>query len=446
MNARPAPKDPAEARRWDMSARRLRMLRGQWQVDLLDRMKRMIGSVRRDAWGDPDMSSNVFANVANTLAVLYDVVPLVQHDDARAQAAMQRLLGRAAWSATMQSVQRDTLGLRETLVRFDVDRLAMSGGDPVDQLRLRVRSCAPCDVVAVPDETESDQPASLMELRDLDGKWVWERWSDDGTMSVLDDQLQDITVSVLGDEQPALVDLQGAPILPYVMYHAEVTSRLWSGEVWQELVEGTLTAGVYWSFFGHCLRNASWPQRYALDAEVLGADETSTGQKEVIADPAAVLQMRRTQESVQPQIGAWTTASDPHAFLQATAEYERRLAVNAGVPAADILRTSGDPRSGYALQLSTEGRRAAARRYAPSFRRSDLAALRTIARLCNAALGTAALPESGWSITYRSLPPAESELAQRQLRILTLVDRGMMSTERAAELLDPGNYEEGTLG
>lgn len=445
MDARPIPEDADEARRWDASARRLRMLRGTWLTDLLARMSRMIGSVRRDAWGDPDMSSNVFANVATTLAVLYDVVPQVDHDDPEARRRMNTLLGRASWSAVMQGVQRDVLGLRESAVRYDVDTVLDTGGDPIDRVRLRLRSVAPCNIIAVPDELESDQPADLQELRDLDGKWVWEQWLADGTMRVLDARMNDITGDVLGSDQPALVDRQGIGILPYVLYHAEVTTRLWSPEQWQELVEGTLTAGVYWSFFGHALRNASWPQRYMLDATV-GSDQAPNGQREVVADPAAVLELTRTSESVQPQIGAWTTSADPHAILQSVAEYERRLATNAGVPAADILRTSGDPRSGYALQLSTEGRRTAARRFAPAFRRGDLMALRLIARLVNAALGQSLLPESGWRITYRSLPPAESELAARQQRILVLVDRGMMTPERGAQLLDPAQYEGAEVG
>jgi hypothetical protein len=73
-------------------------------------------------------------------------------------------------------------------------------------------------------------------------------------------------------------------------------------------------------------------------------------------------------------------------------------------------------------------------------------ALRLIARLVNAALGQSLLPESGWRITYRSLPPAESELAARQQRILVLVDRGMMTPERGAQLLDPAQYEGAEVG
>jgi hypothetical protein len=444
VDARPIPSDVEEAKRWRSTALRLRMLRGQWRDDLIDRMTRMIGSVRRDAWGDPDMSSNVFANVATTLAVLYDVVPQVVHEDPEAARRMNVVLGRASWSAVMQGVQRDVLGLREAAVRYDVDLVSVVTTDPIERVRLRLRSVAPCDIIAVPDELESDQPSSLLELRDYDGRWVYEQWLDDGTVMVRDAQMADITAETIGD-QPKLLDRQGEPILPYVLYHAEVTTRLWSTHQWQELVEGTLTAGVYWSFFGHALRNASWPQRYMLDATA-SSEQTPTGQREITADPAAVLELTRTSESVQPQIGAWTTAADPYTFLQATGEYERRLATNAGVPAADILRTSGDPRSGYALQLSTEGRRTAARRFAPAFRRGDLMALRLIARLVNAALGESVLPESGWRITYRSLPPAESELAARQQRILVLVDRGMMTLDRAAALLDPAQYEGAEVG
>lgn len=438
-----SPSSPEDARRWIVSRQRRRMLTGRWSEDLRDRMQTAIGAVRREAWGHPDMSANALSQVVSALAVLYDVVPRIEHDDPTATAAMSRLLGRARWSAVMQAVQRMTLGCRECLVRYDVDVVGRGGG--VDDVRLRMRPVYSDLVVAVPG-SEPDQPGELLEARVVRGnEWGWEHVDADGDRRVYVEHSGarvDVTDEVWPEQDASLVDLQGVAIMPYVLYHAEVSSRLWDPDAWHELVEATLNAGVLWTFFGHSMRNASWPQRYMIDA-VVPSDEQGARRSHVHADPSAVLLLERAREDAQPMVGAWTAASSPADIVAAVSEYERRVVTASGVPASDIVRLSGDPRSGYAIQLSSEGRNSAARRYAPAFRASDVLAIQTVARMVNMTLRRSVLPETGWRITYRALPPSEREQAERQTRVLELLDRGLIDLGRAQQLLDPARYDEG---
>ena len=117
--------------------------------------------------------------------------------------------------------------------------------------------------------------------------------------------------------------------------------------------------------------------------------------------------------------------------------YESRIEAAFGHVAA-VSRKSGDPRSGYALAVSREEQRDAARRLEPQFRRGDLELLRIVAALVNARTPDDPLPESGWSISYQSLPPSQSEIDG----ILTRVDGGLMSRVDAYIELHPGMTPE----
>ena len=68
----PMPHDPAEAARWEHTRLRRRMLYGAWREDLDRRIALAIGAVRREAWGIPDLSSNVFRSSMTSMAVLYE--------------------------------------------------------------------------------------------------------------------------------------------------------------------------------------------------------------------------------------------------------------------------------------------------------------------------------------------------------------------------------------
>ena len=441
----PAPRSAWDVQRWEHTRLRRRMLTGRWAEDLRARVREELGTERNEAIGKPDLSSNVFAHVCGSISVLYDVPYKVVHDDPAAAAAMTALLLRSGVFAQMQDVQRMTLGLREMLLRVDVIDPGEAAKAPLDRVVLIVRPVPPDMVEARPHPTRVGEPSWIAEAvyRDIGGEmvWTWEVADIKGTLRVLSaDRSEDITAKVYsqayeGDAYP-WHDAAGKPVLPYVMYHAQVGAQLWDPWAWAEIVEGTLSAGVNWTHFGHGLRNASWPQRWAVGVR-LGTDTSTEGRKYVVADPTTCVMFEQKEDAAAVQIGQWLPGASPREMLDAVEAYEHRQALHV-VPATDILRASGDPRSGYALALSREGRREAARRYEPPFRHADQRLLETVAAAVNGAVGEDVLPYDGWGVEYQALPPTmeeqkadEDRRAALQKRLVDAVAAQLITIDQA---------------
>lgn len=412
------------------------MLTGRWRSDLAERIRDVLGVDRADANDRPDMSSNIFAQICRAMAVLYDVPFEVQHRGQRTVDAlvMEALLEEYSIAAQLQEVQRMTLGLREMLVRVAVEVIDDKAELLHERVALTLWQVYPDLVEAEPSRKILGQPEQVTEWVRVDGVWIGERWD----VSTKEGQRVDLD----SERQPGSTDLKypymdraGQPILPYVVYHATVTNGLWSPYELAEVVDGTLTVGVHWTFYGHSVLNASWPQRYTIDAEV-ASDLTPTGRHEVTADPATVIQFRRSAPEAQPTIGQWQPGASPDTVIDSVERYEARLAQFGGMRATDLQRTGEDPRSGYAIALSYEGRKEAARRLSPAFRRSDRLLLSTIARMVNAVLGDTVLPERGWSVVYKALPPTEAEMKARQERLLELLDRKLIDEAEFKRLME----------
>jgi hypothetical protein len=425
--------DVGESARWDHTALRRRLLDGTWDADAKGWLRKLMGSVRSDAYGDPDLSANPFSTLTSQLACLYDQAPEVSHgSDADNAERMGLLLDSAGLWPRMQTIQRYTLGLREMLVRPD---FTVDDG-------LTLRPVWPDKVTAEAAENRPDVPVEITEYRKylVDGKWTWVRdtWSVRDPLQpyrrMVDHTTDKVVLSYDASEYPYWND--GRAVLPYVLYHARVGDRLWSPFHGRELVEGTLRSAVHWTFFGHGLRNASWPQRYVAGFTVPSND---TGTRDaVVADPSTILMLEPLEElQGGGQVGSFDVPFDPTVLIEATEQYERNLAKYAGVSASDFQRMSGDPRSGYALSISAEGRRKASQAYEPAARDGDLALLSLIAVMHNRVRPSSKLPTDGWGLRYRALPPTATELQSRRQHVLELLREGLMSrVEAYAEIHD----------
>jgi hypothetical protein len=435
--------DPAEAQRWSDTSRCWRLLYGCWESDLESRTTKVIGSVRREAWGQVDLSANLYRVIWDAVSTLYDRPPRIEHDDP-AGLELAELVAASGYWQLMQRVQRDTLGLREMLVRLDaVPRRDGQGYE------LTHRAVTPDVVVAQADPDRPDVPVVICEARVRGGDWVWDELAidlADGAPSYQQRQARGGEVVNLGSgESYPYRDSAGVPELPYVLYHAQRTGRLWDVSSTLELVEGTLNLGVYYSLFGHVLRSASWPQRWAIDLMVGGAAPLSTDgqvQTSVVTDPGTVaLFYSSPQAQGQPQIGQWQTSADPMLMIESIGAYERRLVTYAGINAADQIRMAGDPRSGYAVAVSRDAQREVQRRFEPQFRAGDEQALRLAAILLNRASGTNRYPESGYRVAYEGVPYSADEVRGKLDRIRELRDAGLMSRVQAYQDLHPGVSE-----
>lgn len=456
----PRPRNQETAERWDHTRLRRRILYGKWGADLEERMRELVGTVRKEAWGRADKAANPFKALCSQLATLYDRAPgLGNREDATGGAAevLRDALADAGLWSFMQRIQRDTLGMREMVVRVDTTdegELTFLPAYP-DTVNITMDPRRPGRIIRYeelqerhtdPDDLSSDTAWVWEVIEVVDGREPSQRFVLDHQGSPALDPDADVSHLYLGSEHPGGKRgedypyrwADGRPFVPAVLYHAAVTGCTWDPFEGEEAVEATLNVGVYWSFWGHVLRACSWPQRYAAGVTVAGASvDTGAGKAraEVVTDPATVL-MLETQYGFegQPVIGQWQPGGDPVAIASAIAAYERRIVAYLGLSPADLHRVSGDPRSGYAIAITREAQRESSRRIEPSFRRGDLQLLSYAAALLNRwAEGRdengqplRPLPELGWRIDYEGIPLSIEERRALREEAADLLARGMI--------------------
>ena len=458
MPSPPAPANPEEAARWNHTRHRRSLMEGTWQLLLEDRLQQQLGSTRRQAWGVPDLSANPFRVISYELSTLYDAPPDVHHNAAEDAATRsggtssadalvggEGLIAKSGVWSQMPGVQAMAIALREMWMRIDVT-----------DSRLTYRPVSPDMIVAEADPQRPTIPLAVAEirLRSLHGEAVW-CWD---VLDIRDPAFpryeirkatdgagfgDDVTVDVLGvnDEKrnPADPEWSGAnypyrrtsndaPILPGVLYHASnYGDRLFDPFYGIELFEGSLSLSVFYSVLAHCLRDASFPQRYAIGVRV-----------EVVTDPTTILMLDAASES-QPTVGQFQSGSDVATLESTIAAIAHRLASDAGLSQTDIQRTSGSAKSGYAISLSNEGKRQAQRRYVVQMRSADEELVGKSAILFNRATGSA-FPEGGYSVLYREVPLSPEELDARRKHALEMLAAGLMDKVEALRMF--GNLTE----
>lgn len=453
----PLPEDAEDQARWVETSRRRRIMSGRWEALARATLREHLGAVRETAIGRPDLSSNILRSVCNELGIHHDDGAILTGDDAAGVALLQVELDRAGWSPMAQTWVRELIACREMLVRVHVPP---DPGAPV-----MLRQVYPDTVVACSSPDSPSIPVEVEELRYREGYgWTWDCLSVEGAEEadeeadpaderrrpyyrvLSQDRKTDLSREILGGDFTGpnypYRDADGRPILPYVLYHAQVGNCLWRPWDGVELVEATLNAAVLWTHLGHGIRNAAWPQRYMIDAEVSGgAPDMDTGSRsEVVADPAVILAIETVSAdgNVQgrtAQVGAFPVAFDALDTFEVAVRYERKAAVSGGgVSASDVERMEGDPRSGLALALSTDGKTRAARRYTEAIRRGDVELARIVACLLNRTRGTS-LPESGFGVTYPGVP--ESMIARGVAAALTGDAPREVMPQRETETITP---------
>jgi|TARA_R100001530_G_scaffold124435_2_gene92642 hypothetical protein len=409
---------------------RRRVLYNLHEQDIVSRLTKTVGNVRREAWPPPDLTANPARHVFSQLAGLYRQVPEVMPPEGGELAAAA--MSEAGYWQLATRVQRDTLGLNNSLVH-----LSIVEGEPVyrlvwpDMVQVEVDPRQPSIVVAVREwSIDPDDPS----------KWVT-LVTDPRTPSyrALDASGNDVSDRVLGgafagDSYPWWTD--AGAVLPYVAYSSAETGYAFDAYSGAEVFEGSLQLGVYYTMLAHTFADASWAQRYAIGAEPVGLDSASTGRRaEIVTDPATLLLLRQADDSSgQPVVGQWTSPVDPSSMLSAIERYERRI-VEMALGTVGVSRRESDVRSAASLAVSREAQREAQRSYEPLFRRSDLQLIRLTAGLLGA-------PVDGWRITYKSLPKDPNEQAAELQSITTRLEAGLLDKVSAYMELHPGLTRE----
>ncbi len=444
----PSPADTYEAQRWEQTRLRRRMLDGTWREDLKQRIVDQVGSERAQAWRSLDMSSMVAATIARTLSVLYLRPYHVRHEAGKAAVkGLVDSLTRAGLFSIMPRFQAWVYGCREYLMRVNV----------TPDGELHYRPVAPDFTLADSNPDDPSTPVAVSEARlrihPRTNQPVW-------TFDVLDTRTGRFGVceakegATLGADLSAafLVDpgtgepLQGWPdaytdsagdrVLPYILYHASRTGdRLWDYMAMREVFEGSLNLAVGNSHHLHLMKDASWPQRYSVNAKPVGGapvdTDTQATRHQVVTDAATLLVMEsETDESQSIMVGQWAAGSDVESFQRTLESRATQLAQDAGVPAGDVQRMGGTARSGYAIAMSNEGKREAQKQFAPQFARADAELVALSAILLNRTTGTN-YPESGYEIVYQEIPLSPQELEARRTHAIELLDRKLMTDAQA---------------
>jgi hypothetical protein len=446
----PAPGNPDEARRVEHTRHRYAMMEGRWLPLLEARLEQQLGSVRRAAWGTGDITQCILRTTSIELATLYDSEPDVKHSQIAPSPNLERLIGstgsiaRSGLWAQMARFQALVIALREMWMRVEV----------VDG-RLVYRPVPPHMTIAEADPARPTVPTMFGELRlryiDRKHIWTFDLWDirdqENPSYRVVEalDGWQfgrDLTQALHGatyvgaDYPAAWRRANGTPIIPAQLYHASnYGDRLFDPFAQIELYEGTLNLGVLYTYLQHCIRDASYPQRYAVGVRVAGTESVDGGTRasrsEVTTDPTTILMLDPVGETSQPMIGQYQAGSDVEKLEAVIAAVAHRLATDAGLAPSELQRTSGSARSGYAISLSQEGKRVAQRRYVMQFRAADEALVGLSAILFNrwAESNTEPTnyPEGGYSVLYREIPLSPDEMQARREHVLAMLGAGLMS-------------------
>ena len=446
---RPGAPTAEDSARWNHTGLRVRMLSGRHQADVERTISMHVDPTRAASWGVADLSSNVFRSVSRQLACLYDRAPIVDHPDGPdAAAPLIGAVDAAGLWPLMTRVSSQVIGCREYAVRVHCTEAG----------ELLYRPISPDNLIMGASPDRPDLPVYCKELRlrqhprTGDYQWCW-TITDISTPDYPSERVvladhrgeegEDLTFDYLGgfhsgDAYPYR-DASGAPVLPVVLYHAEKHGGLWDAFDGLEVVTGSLTAACLFSFFVHCVRDASWPQRYAIGCSIPGLGLEGSGKERrqgIATDPASIL-MLEPNGDLQPQIGQWAAGASADDLLEAISAFEHRVAEYAGVSPADLQRLGGTARSGYAIAISNQGRRDAQKRFEPQFREGDRQLLKLSAILYNRATGSS-VPEDGYTIRYQSIPLSDTERETARKDILEKIAAGLMSKVDAYIELHPG--------
>ena len=286
-----APTDSDETR-WKHSALRRRLLTGLWEQDLEEELLRHLPTDRREALGPSDMSSCAIEQVTRQLAMLYHSDPNVSNDqDITALVGRDGYVTKSGYFQLMQRVQQMTLGIREMFVRVDV--APHHAGSVARVPGLSFRSVSPDFVIASASPDAPDVPLYYQELRlrmnpeNGEPVWVWDILDIRDKNNPLFGMFQatpsggigrDMSVEYMGhdtmrgDAYPYR-SKEGVPFLPVVLYHAEKTGQLFNAFDASTLAFGSLTAACLFSFYVHCVRDNSWPQKWCAGLTISGLSQ-----------------------------------------------------------------------------------------------------------------------------------------------------------------------------
>lgn len=455
------PGGEADEHRRAEAARRERLLEGRWARDLAVRLAERFGQNRRNVMGRPSTAHNVALSVVGQAARLYDQAPEVSNDAAQEESSadfLSALEGCGAWELGRR-LQRGVM-----LVRQGVRCIEVVG--PPDNRVLRADVVPTSQVYFKANAEDPDEPVQFVRavprlvrsVKQNEPCWTWDLWDIEDPANpqrrvvvarpmkvgesveqlLAEEQgLRDVTAEVLGVDSNDALSGSGyreryaddSPFLPSELFHYERSGLLWTPWEGCETVEATYAIAILWTFWQHVVHDASWPQRYVLNAILKGAGAVSEGDPaegsaaQLETDPSLLLQFL-SRGNLPAQFGQWQAGGDPSALQMAIQEYQDALLAGLGFKGTDARASQG--RSGYAIELDRAAVREQQARMRPGFARADSSFVGKAAALANReGLFGGSLPEEDWRIVYPGLPLSREERDAAAQRIKTMQDAGI---------------------
>lgn len=444
MHPPPTPKDAADAARWEVTARRVRLLTGQWLPDAEEWIAGWFAAEIVLHLPRPEMSRNPLLNLTNQIGTLYDGPYRVGLTAGEGRPT--RWIGSVDGEllAQQQELLAYVLGCNDCALRIDVDP---------DDGRVSYRVVTTDTLVGEPDPKRPDQLGAVEELRPRvrpdNGEivWTWERWSVLGgapefriyTRTERGEE-EDLTALFAGAEGwPRQYPAAGG--VPYVMYHRRVAPRLWTPEAGAEVVAGTLTTSALWTAWLAGYRDGGFPARALIDGRIEGGTvERSMGvaTKAHVLNPMAILNVRSSGEARQAALDQWAPALDPKVAGEAAADYEAGLASMMGLSPADVTR-SANGSSGYAVVVSKSGQRAMQAKLRVPMGSADRVRLAKVAAYTGSGLPVD--PEA-WVVRYAPVHRTPEEVAAAVAEVEPLLRLGLISRVEAYMRVYPDATEE----
>lgn len=362
-------------------------LEGTWDGLLAAHGTAQLGPLRARLVGEWDIASNLQKSIAEQTCTMYDEVPQVT------PAALADLVDAGGyWAIARQNQQ---------YVRVCHENAVYVGWDP--DWRVPTYELVPADQITVDTAPYNrTRPVTVWRAvrRVLDGElvWTWDRWSvadipvgaGASYRIMSNDRRVDLTARFPAEAEyararPAVLDEDGRPLLPYVVYHDRgPASGYWSPACRdREVTFGTLQVGLLFTAAVHGVLRASWSQRILSNGRVKGGTTeqiVGTAVRMVTPDPTMILQV----EGDGVAWGEWGSPLDIEKSERFARIYEARLAVHYGIPPSDLVIESLNPASGASIVVSQAGKRAIAKRDAVNFRRADTALFAVTAAIARA--------------------------------------------------------------
>ena len=277
--------------------------------------------------------------------------------------------------------------------------------------------------------------------------WAWDVWDvSDPAAPVFRIEIQgdkgrriDATAEFAPDlvgSYPYMSD--GAPVLPYVIYHKTIGAGLWSYRDGIELVRGSLRLAALWTHWCDGFQSCAHPQRYALDVDTqAGITRNIAGVSVDVVpiDRKSILKFRSAGPGTG-SIGALQPSMEPRSAAEALKLFGHGLAVYAGLNPSDLQTTQAQ--SGYAIVVARDGMRRVMKARQPAFMASDRLLLSKAAQLANAYGGHALPVEPGaYSIEYRGIKESDTERKARAELVKAELEMGLISKVDALRQLHP---------